>query len=403
VLALIAAALVPRLAFDFDPLHLRDPKTESVSTVLDLMADPNTTPYTLDLLKPSLDAAREAVGPIEKIPEVKHALWLGVFVPDDQDEKLAIVEDLRTLLGPTLSPASTLKPPSEDELRAALRNTAAKLRGASVAGSNPGVETRLASGLEKLAGSDGARLATFRDAVTAGLPRTLQQVRALLQAHQVTLETLPDDLKQSWVAADGRARVEIYPSIDAQDPEALQRFVQAVKAIEPTVSGSAVTIRESGRTIIGAFALAGVLSTIGIAAVLAFALRRASDVLRVMGPLLLAGLFTLATCAATGLELDFANIIALPLLLGIGVAFDIYFVVAWRAGRWPPLATATTRAVVFSASTTSVAFACLLLSSHPGTVGMGSLLLLELGWVLAVTLIVVPALLGPAPQVDEAR
>jgi hopanoid biosynthesis associated RND transporter like protein HpnN len=399
VLTLIAAALLPRLAFDFDPLHLRDPKTESVSTVLELMADPNTTPYTLDLLKPSLEAARQSVERIDKIPEVKHALWLGVFVPDDQDDKLAIIDDLRTLLGPTLSPATTSKPPSEDELRAALRNTASRLRGAG--GSRQDVETRLAGALDKLAGSDSARLAAFRDAVTAGLPRTLQQVRSLLQAHKVTLETLPQDLKQSWLAADGRARVEVYPAIDAQDPKALQRFVEAVKAIEPTVSGSAVTIRESAKTIIGAFALAGVLSTIAIAAVLLFALRRASDVLRVMGPLLLAGLFTLATCAATGLELDFANIIALPLLLGIGVAFDIYFVVAWRAGRWPPLATATTRAVVFSASTTSVAFACLLLSSHPGTVGMGSLLLLELGWVLAVTLIVVPALLGPAQTVSE--
>ncbi|GIL38747.1 MMPL family transporter [Roseiterribacter gracilis] len=396
VLALIAAALLPRLAFDFDPLHLRDPKTESVSTVLDLMADPNTTPYTLDLLKPSLDAAREAVDRIEKIPEVKHALWLGVFVADDQDDKLVLIEDLRNLLGPTLSPAKVLPAPSEDELRAALRTTVERLRAAG----GP-VETRLAGALEKLAGSDSARVAAFRDAVTAGLPRTLQQVRALLQAKKVSLETLPDDLKQSWIAADGRARVEIYPSIDAQDPKALQRFVLAVRAVEPTISGSAVTIRESANTIIGAFALAGVLSTIAIAIVLMIALRRASDVLRVMGPLLLAGLFTLATCAATGLELDFANIIALPLLLGIGVAFDIYFVVAWRAGRWPPLATATTRAVVFSASTTAVAFACLLLSSHPGTVGMGRLLLLELVWVLAVTLIVVPALLGPAPAVSE--
>jgi uncharacterized protein len=392
VLALGALALMPRLTFDFDPLHLRDPKTEAVSTVLDLMSNPNTTPYTLDLLKPNLEAAREAVERIEKIPEVKHALWLGVFVPDDQDAKLAIIDDLRLLLGPTMTPPNVAAPPTDDELRAALRDTVEKLR---AAGGEP--ETRLAVSLEKLATADAPRLHAFRDAVTAGLPRTLEQIRALLQAQRVTIESIPQELRESWLSADGQARIEIYPSINAQDQEALQRFVQAVRAIEPTVSGSAVTIRESAKTIIGAFTTAGILSTIAIAVVLGVTLRRVSDVARVLGPLLLAGLFTLATCAALGLELDFANIIALPLLLGIGVAFDIYFVVAWRAGRWPPLATATTRAVVFSASTTSVAFACLLLSSHPGTVGMGQLLLLELVWVLAVTLIVVPALLGPAP------
>jgi predicted exporter len=93
-----------------------------------------------------------------------------------------------------------------------------------------------------------------------------------------------------------------------------------------------------------------------------------------------------------GLPLNFANIIALPLLLGIGVAFDIYFVMNWRAGRTDPLQSSTARAVLFSAMTTVTAFGSLALSNHPGTAEMGLLLAISLGYTLLCTLLLLPAL-----------
>ena len=88
-------------------------------------------------------------------------------------------------------------------------------------------------------------------------------------------------------------------------------------------------------------------------------LRRAVDVAMTLAPLMLAGLLTLATCVVLGLQLNFANMIALPLLLGIGVAFNIYFVVAWRAGATEFLQSSLTRAVIFSAATTASGFGTL--------------------------------------------
>ena len=108
---------------------------------------------------------------------------------------------------------------------------------------------------------------------------------------------------------------------------------------------------------------------------------------------MLAGLVTLAVCATLGPALNLANIIALPLLFGIGVAFDIYYVVAWRAGERVLLPTALTRAVLFSALTTASAFGTLALSSHPGTASMGILLAISLASVLAAVLLALPALL----------
>jgi predicted RND superfamily exporter protein len=112
-------------------------------------------------------------------------------------------------------------------------------------------------------------------------------------------------------------------------------------------------------------------------------------------PLILAGILTLATIVVIGLPLNFANIIALPLLLSLGVSYAIYFVSYWRAGMTRPLQSSMARAVFFSAATVLVAFGSLAISSHPGTAGMGKLLTVALLYCLTCAFFILPPLLGP--------
>jgi len=218
-----------------------------------------------------------------------------------------------------------------------------------------------------------------------------------LDAQKVTLDNIPPAVKRDWVTADGRALVEVYPKGDPRDNAVLQRFVDAVRAIAPNATGSPVTIQESARTVTRAFLTAGIIAIAAIALLLLIVLRRVRDTAVVLAPLLLAGLLTLATTVVFDLPLNYANIIALPLLLGIGVSFDIYFVMRWRAGSSELLQSSTARAILFSALTTGTAFGSLALSNHPGTASMGALLTISLGYTLLCTFIVLPALLGPPP------
>ena len=133
---------------------------------------------------------------------------------------------------------------------------------------------------------------------------------------------------------------------------------------------------------------------LAILVILSVILRRPLDVILVAAPLLLSALLTLYVAILLGLPLNFANIIALPLLLGVGVSFNVYFIMNWRAGRTGPLGSATARAVLFSALTTGTAFGSLALSAHPGTASMGELLLISLGCTLAASLVFVPSLLA---------
>ena len=297
-----------------------------------------------------------------------------------------------------------MEPPTDAQVAAVLTGTAAKLRTAAQSSNEKGGNSapaqdahRLAAALDAVvkAGADARARAT--EALVPGLKTMLDQVVMSLQAQEVTPQSMPPEMRRDWVAPNGTARIQASPKDTSNSPESVLAFTNAVRAVAPGATGAPISIYESGKTIVGAFLQAGVLSFIAIIILLFITLRRVFDVLMTLLPLILTGLLTLATCVVMGQRLNFANIIALPLLLGIGVAFNIYFVVAWRAGARNLLQSSLTRAVIFSAATTATGFGPLWLSIHPGTSSMGELLLISLFWTLMTTLFLSPALLGPAP------
>jgi hopanoid biosynthesis associated RND transporter like protein HpnN len=324
---------------------------------------------------------------------------LKSFVPGDQDAKLAVITDASTLLDLTLNPIEVQPAPSDAENVAALTKTAADLRQAAGSATSPSAQDarRLSGLLDALAKASPSERVQATQMLIPGLNTLLNQVRNSLQAQPVTLDSLPDSLKHQWIAADGRALALVIPSGDANSDATLRKFAAAVRTIAPDATGTAISIQEAGNVVVGAFAEAGVLSFIAITILLLLVLRRIRDVAITMAPIVLTGLLTLGTCVVIGQPLNFANIIALPLLFGIGVAFHIYFVLAWRAGGSHLLQSSLTRGVFFSALTTATSFGSLWLSSHPGTASMGKLLMISLIWTLVSALLFQPALMGPPP------
>jgi hypothetical protein len=223
---------------------------------------------------------------------------------------------------------------------------------------------------------------------------SLDQLRSELKPQRVTIDSIPADLQRAWLAPDWRARVEVLPKGDPDDTAELRQFVTAVLAIEPAATGPAVLMYEAGNTVVRAFVEAGIFALAAIAVLLWITLRRISDVLLTLIPLLVAGVVTLELCVAFDIPLNFANIIALPLLLGVGVAFKIYYIMAWRSGKTALVQSTLTRAVIFSAMATASAFGSLWLSSDPATSSMGKLMALALVCTMAAAVLFQPALMG---------
>lgn len=396
VLTLASIAALPWLRFDFNPLNLQNRNDEAVATLFDLIGDPSSTPYTIEILEPSINAAAAIAKKLEALPVVGQVITVNTFVPDDQDAKLAIIQDLRTLLGPSLYPA-TIRPPSTNQaMLNATANFAKDVKPLAEKGDQ--AAARLSKALDAVVARGAAVLPAMIQNLSNNAARRLDELRASLNPQKITLAKLPADLKDDWVTSDGHARVEVFPKGDMRDNSQLVDFVAQVRTIAPEATGTPVTIQESAATVTRAFTTAGIIALIAIAVLLLLVLRRVGDVALVLAPLLLAGLLTLATGVIIGLPLNYANIIALPLLLGIGVSFDIYFVMRWRAGNGELLQSSTARAILFSAFTTGTAFGSLALSNHPGTSDMGKLLMLALAFTLICTFVLLPALLGPSPN-----
>jgi hopanoid biosynthesis associated RND transporter like protein HpnN len=391
--------------FDFNPLHLKNPRGEAMATLNDLMKNPDQSPNTIDVLTPSLAAADALAKRLSALPEVSQAVTLSSFVPDDQAAKLALIGDADLLLDPTLNPFDVQPAPSDAEVVASLRQTASALTVAAGASTDPAAldAKRLSSVLNQLAAAAPAVRSRAAEALIPPLNTLLGQLRALLQAQPVTLDTLPPALRADWIATDGRARIQVFPKGSANDNAALVRFSRAVQAAAPNASGGPISIQGAGATIASSFIEAGVLSFAVITLLLILVLRSFRETLFTLAPIVLSIFLTLGSCVVIGQPINFANIIAFPLLFGVGVAFHIYFVMAWRSGETDLLQSSLARAVFFSALTTGAAFGSLMLSSHPGTASMGKILMISLIWTLVCALLFEPALLGPPAARKEAK
>ena len=394
LLAVAAVAISPGLVFDSDPLDTKNPGTEAMRTLRDLINNPVTNPYTIDVLAPNPEAAKALSDKLETLPAVAGVITINSFVPAAQKEKLAVIADANTILAPTLAPHGTAATVTGEQLRMAAKAALSQIDPALPKLPKDHPLALLADDLRRMQTSSDDVLMTMNAALTRFLPTQLAHLRLALGAEPITLNAIPADFARDWLLPDGRARIQVNPKPQMQTPAGLKAFVQQVLTVAPNAGGSAVTITATADTIVGAFRDAAIYAVIAIAVILFGLLQRVLDVALVMAPLLLSALLTLLIAVLLPLPLNFANIIALPLLLGVGVSFNIYFVMNWRAGQHNPLGSATAKAILFSALTTGTAFGSLALSAHPGTASMGKLLLISLACTLVASLIFIPALLA---------
>jgi hopanoid biosynthesis associated RND transporter like protein HpnN len=397
-----ASPLLIWLRFDFNPMNLRNPNVESVATYLELEKSGRSGSNNIEALEPTLAVADEVAGKLRALPQVARVTTLSTFIPEQQEQKLPLIQAVAATLDPALNPPAVSKPPTDAENIAMINSTVDALN--KLAGKSPGpgadAAKRLADTLAALAKADPAARERAQTAFVQPLQTALGDLRNVLKAQQVTRDNLPSELVGQWVTPDGRARLEVAPSGDASDNATLRTFAHDVQRIEPNATEGPISILEARRTIIAAFLEAGAFALLSIAVLLWLTLRRVGDVLLTLIPLLVAGVVTLEICVVIDLPLNFANIIALPLLLGVGVAFKIYYIMAWREGQTKLLQSVLTRAVTFSACTTATAFGSLYFSSDPGTSSMGKLLAISLLTTMTAAALFQPVLMGKPREED---
>ena len=394
-LALASVAALGGLRFDHNPLNLHARDGAALTTYRELLADNDLTPWTAIMIAAGAEQAEGYRAALSRSGLVDKVVTVADFIPAGQDEKLFIIDEMGLLLG-DLSPAPPDPAAQTGDARlAALRGFLEKLQ---ATGTDNPVYVKLRSNLTELLEERdvASQAAQLEQMLLASLPGRLEALNASLDADYISLETLPDQLKRLWVSAGGKRRIEIYPKQDMQDNRALREFVRAVQSVSPEVTGAPINNLEASDAVAAAFRQAFLYAFAAITLMLFILLTRKRDVFLVLIPLLTAALVTGAISVLAGLPLNFANVIALPLLLGIGVDSGIHIIHRYRTDLPDGkniLATSSARAVIVSSLTTMGGVGNLALSPHAGTASMGMLLTLGIGVTLACMLLVLPALL----------
>lgn len=398
-LAIASVWLLGDLSVDFNPINLRDPNTDSVQTYKYLLKSKDTSPMTVASLATTPEEVARKAERFKILPSVDKVVSVFDFIPTEQEEKLAVIADLALVMGPQLDwfPAprlGTARPEALEKFQQTLRERLARSEDAVLAGLDREL-TAFRSRLEA-ADADTQRqmLNRLEASMLVPLPDTIADLRDSLKAQPITLASLPPDLVERWHSHSGMYRVQVFPREDLNDLDKLRGFIRDTQQIDPDVTDVPVTYLESMDEVVIAFQQAFAIAFSATTLLLLVMLRNFKDTLLVLLPLLLASLFTAAITVLIGLPFNFANIIALPLLFGLGVDSGIHMAHRLHylhGGDENLLGTSEAQGVFFGALTTIFSFSSLAFTSHQGTASMGLLLAVGLMMTLVCALIVLPA------------
>ncbi len=404
LVAVISVVLVFKVKTDFNPINLRDPHTESVIAFKNLNKNTDTTPMTLTVLADDAQKAKAIQQKLKALGSVDKTVSLFDFIPSDQEEKLAIIEDMAMMLGSQEQGFPALKPdndpaPAINRLIKAINHSLPDKTNAHEIAALKAFKQELQDMLVELDTRQQPSRRMFIEKIQTTLlgtlPSVMNELFAGLNAREVSLADLPTDIKDRWLSKEGLYRIQIFPEKDLNDLGNLQQFITDVQSVAPQTTDLPIIYWESMKEVVGAFKKAITIALITIALLLFGIRRNLTDTLLVMTPLILAGLFTMASTVLTNTPINYANIIALPLLLGLGVDNGIHMVEKLHhslSEEQNIYQSSTARAMFYGALTTASSFAGLAFSPHQGIASMGLIITIGIFWIMTCTFIVLPAL-----------
>ncbi|MEE9547991.1 MAG: MMPL family transporter [Nitrosomonadaceae bacterium] len=412
---LAAVALLPQIKFDYNLLNMQDPKGKAVNTFKELLSEVENSPWYVAVLASNREETDLLVGNLTKLPEVKKVVTIFDFVPEEQEKKLPLIAEMALTTGPIM--LSTPSSEKSEQVSAKQRKALYKLSTTldrfiteqpdhPVLTSARTLRNSLATLFDRLNNENikdrNKLLHSVDNDLLVTLPTSLRRMQNAIEASSTFSENdLPISLSSRWHSRAGEYKIAVYPAEDINDNEALRRFVRAIQQVAPQATGAPMVSLEAGEAVVKAFVQAFSLALVGIVIALLILLRSVKHTLLVLIPLLLSSIFIGVFTVLLNMPFNFANIIALPLLLGIGIDSSLHMVHRSRNDKLTSEAliqTSTVRAIFYSALTSLVAFASLMFSSHQGTASMGILLTMGLTFTLICTLVILPVLLRVSTQ-----
>jgi hypothetical protein len=401
LLLLACAAAAGGLRYDHNLLNLQARGTDSVNWEHKLISRSALATWDAMSIARSRDEALALKAKYEALPEVARVVEVASLVPDQQERKLSVVAEIHAKLAKL--PAADKLPASSGSDPAAVRELAARV---AQLGAADNALAAAATDLAKAVGESPAaaeRLKTFDRRLVADLAAELRGLRDVTRPAPITAADIPIELRERFVGTNGEYLVRAFAKESLWDYAALQKFTAAAQAADAEATGKSFRTLEGLRQMKVGFEWAGVYALAAIILVLALDFRRMSGLLLGLFPLAVGVVLTLGVMALCGVALNPANMIALPLIVGVGVDNGVHVLHDYRSRdrrRAYRLGAATGRGVFVAGLTTVLGFGTMMIARHAGMASLGLVLAVGVTCCMAAALVVLPAVLHLS---DRAR
>ncbi|MFT5208449.1 MAG: hopanoid biosynthesis associated RND transporter like protein HpnN [Flavobacterium sp.] len=396
LLSIIAFYFAKNIQFDYSVLAMRDGNTEAMQTLMDLQREKLVTDYSVAVLAEDGEEALRLKQVLSALDVVGEVVIPADYIPGKQVEKqlamlslLALYADIEEVLpgSESLSEAldylALIKSETPLEYQSLTENIAYSLA--------PLIKQELKQEQER---------AFMNSEIERGLTSALADLRRRLRAEPFTLNDLPVELRQRLITDDGRHLILVQPSTPLLSREDTERFINEVNNLAPNIAGRSVVEWGIGDVVVESFLTAGLLSLTIIFFLLLSYFRKFTLAILVLVPIFLSLLFTFAICDLIGISLNMANVLVIPLIIGLGVDTGVHVVHRFHNFADKGMSvekvyrSSTALAVLISGLTTMGTFFSLSFSPHKGAASIGMLLTIAISLLLLSTFIVLPALLS---------
>ncbi len=397
----LAGIAFKNLQFDYNLLNLQVKETEAVEYELKILENAKRSTWYAAIISDSYADALKKLQQVKSIPSVGKVESILSVLPEHQEENLKLIPDLQPLLGDMeIEPDDELF--SLQRLKKTLKKIRFKLRGRESGKEDEVAETgRWAQKvIEAIENQDPAsaktRLQNFSRNLTQDYRDKLESLRKGLKAEKVKVENLPKDLKSRFMSTQGHFLILAFPNINIWERESMEQFLASMREIDPDVTGNAVHMFESSQLMKMGYLTGGLYAMCAIILFLFLSFKRPGTVLLILLPTWIGTVWTVGIMELTGVRFNLANLVILPLIIGIGVVNGIHIVHRFReeGGKEDTvLSKSTGQAVILSSLTTMIGFGSLMVANHQGIFSLGLVLTLGVGNSLLASITLLPALL----------
>jgi predicted RND superfamily exporter protein len=358
----------------------------------------------------SFDEVLSTKKDLESLPSVNVVSSIASIVPDQQGEKINIIKKVSRLFSKFPAPSKDSKPVDLNSLSNILNKINFKMRNENKDNwkeeRKPQAESikkirKLISDFNYLAKRQEKTfveesLNKYQTILFTGFNKKMKTFKESLNPGKIIISDIPDNLKKRFIGKTKKFLLQIFPKMNIYDREPMEKFILDIWSIDPNATGTAVTASESSRLMKEGYIKGGIYALIAILAFVWISFRDWRCAILAILPLALGTLWTLGLMGLFNLPFNLANLVILPLIIGIGVDNGIHVVHRYRVdigSTVSPVYKSTGKAVILSSLTTMIGFGSLMVASHRGIYSIGVLLTIGVGCCMIASLTILPAIL----------